>query len=80
MKMTQEWNDHIIGPEAGLSPFSEGSGKTMWKCEQLRAGNVYAKFMFNTKEQAESFASEMTRVQPDIFFRIEPVETSAIWN
>ena len=77
---TQEWTNSFAGPEGGMGFPGGGAVKTMWKYEQLRAGQVYAKFMFNTREQAESFASQMSQVQPDIFFRIEPVEASAIWN
>ncbi len=62
------------------SEFDERIGDLMWKYEQLRAGRVYAQFMFNTREEAESFATQMTRVQPDLFGRIEPVEARAIWN
>jgi hypothetical protein len=52
----------------------------MWKCEQLRAGKVYNRFMFNTRQEAEEFASRMTKVEPDLFSRIEPIEASAVWN
>jgi len=48
--------------------------ETMWKYEQLRAGKIYNQVMFNTREEAESFAAQMTRVEPDLFWRIEPVE------
>ncbi len=57
-----------------------GVGDMMWKYEQLRAGRVYAKFMFNTREEAENFATQMTKVEPDLFSRIEPVEARAVWN
>lgn len=77
----QEWNNDVVdGSEVALAVLGGGSGKTMWKCEQLRAGELYAKFMFNTRDQAESFAAQMAKLQPDIFIRIEPVEASAIWN
>lgn len=74
----EEWNNDVA--ETTLAAFAGGASKTMWKCEQLRAGELYAKFMFNTRDQAESFAAQMGKLQPDIFFRIEPVEASAIWN
>jgi hypothetical protein len=77
---TQDWKDLPTVSAAGFDVLGEGTGKTMWKYEQLRAGKVYAKFMFNTREQAESFASQMTKVEPDLFCRIEPVEASAVWN
>jgi hypothetical protein len=54
--------------------------ETMWKFEQLRAGQIYNQVMFNTREEAESFAAQMTRVEPDLFWRIEPVEARLWWN
>jgi hypothetical protein len=55
-------------------------GSTMWRCEQLRAGQVYNKVLFPTRTEAESFMRQMERVQPDIFWRMEAVPTSAVWN
>lgn len=77
---TQDWKDLPAAPAVGLDVLGERTGTTMWKYEQLRAGKVYAKFMFSTREQAESFASQMTKVEPDLFCRIEPVAASAVWN
>ena len=54
--------------------------ETMWKFEQLRAGKIYNQVMFNTREEAESFAAQMNRVEPDLFWRIEPVEARLWWN
>jgi hypothetical protein len=54
--------------------------ETMWKYEQLRAGQIYNQVMFNTREEAESFAAQMNRVEPDLFWRIEPVEARLWWN
>jgi hypothetical protein len=54
--------------------------ETMWKYEQLRAGQIYNQVMFNTREEAESFAAQMTRVEPDLFWRIEPIEARLWWN
>ena len=53
---------------------------TMWKFEQLRAGQIYNQVMFNTREEAERFADEMHRTEPDLFCRIEPVEARTWWN
>ena len=53
---------------------------TMWKFEQLRAGKIYNQVMFNTREEAESFAAQMNRVEPDLFWRIEPVDARLWWN
>jgi hypothetical protein len=53
---------------------------TMWKCEQLRAGTVYNRVMFNTRAEAEQFAEQMTKVEPDLFWKIEAVPAKAVWN
>jgi hypothetical protein len=52
----------------------------VWKCEQFRAGQVTNRIMFDSKEQADEFVSKMQRVEPDIFWRIEPVEARMVWN
>jgi hypothetical protein len=53
---------------------------TVWKFEQLRAGKVYSSAMFDTREEAELFAAQMRKTEPDLFFRIEPVEARLVWN
>jgi hypothetical protein len=54
--------------------------ETLWKCEQLRAGQVYNTLMFNTREEAEKFKSQMNRMEPDMFCRIEAVPVKLVWN
>jgi hypothetical protein len=79
----RQWNeddntpmeDHPLSFRPG-----QGLGDTMWKYEQLRAGRVYNSFMFNTRQEAEEFATQMTKVEPDLFSRIEPIEARAVWN
>ena len=53
---------------------------TLWKCEQLRAGQVCNKIMFDTREEAESFLAQMRRVEPDLFWRMEAIEARMVWN
>jgi hypothetical protein len=53
---------------------------TVWKCEQLRFGKVYNSVMFETQEEAEQFRSQMCKMEPDLLFRIEPVEARLVWN
>ncbi len=53
---------------------------TVWQCEQLRAGQVYSKEVFQTREEAEEFVAKMARVAPDIFCRIEPIDVEKVWN
>jgi hypothetical protein len=53
---------------------------TLWRCEQWRAGQVYNKVMFDTRQQAEDFISKMQRMEPDLIWRMEPVEAKMVWN
>jgi len=53
---------------------------TLWKCEQVRAGQVYEKVMFDTKEEAEGFLRKMHQHAPDLFWRIEPISLKMVWN
>lgn len=53
---------------------------TVWKCEQLRAGQVTNSIVFDTREQAKRFVAQMQQVEPDIFWRVQPVEAHLVWN
>jgi hypothetical protein len=52
----------------------------MWKCEQVRAGQVYASTLFHSKQEAEDFVEKMQNAVPDLFFRIEEIEAKQVWN
>ena len=54
--------------------------ETMWRCDQLRAGQLYNRMMFDTKAEAEQFVQRMKPMEPDQTFRIEAIEASTIWN
>jgi hypothetical protein len=56
------------------------SGSKLWKCEQVRAGRVMNRVVFDTKEQASHFVAQMQRVEPDLFWRMEPVDPYLVWN
>ena len=53
---------------------------TVWKCEQFRAGQITNRVVFESKAQATDFVAKMERVEPDIFWRIEPVDARLVWN
>jgi hypothetical protein len=77
----QEWDeDENSGNEPLGFRHGQGLGDTLWKYEQLRAGQVYNRFMFNTRQEAEEFATQMTKVEPDLLSRIEPIAARAVWN
>jgi hypothetical protein len=52
----------------------------MWRCDQVRAGQLYNRMMFDTLAEAESFAQRMQQVEPDQVFSIEAIEARQIWN
>ena len=54
--------------------------ETMWRCDQVRAGQLYNRMMFDTKEEAEKFARRMQQMEPDQMFSIEAIEARQIWN
>lgn len=53
---------------------------TMWRCDQVRAGQLYNRMMFDTKAEAEEFVQKMQQMEPDQMFSIEPVEARQVWN
>jgi hypothetical protein len=57
-----------------------GMTSTLWKCEQMRAGQITNKVVFDSEWQARHFVREMRQVEPDIFWKIEPVDAQVIWN
>ena len=54
--------------------------ETMWRCDQVRAGQLYNRMMFDTREEAERFVQRMQQIEPDQIFSIEPVEAKHVWN
>lgn len=54
--------------------------ETMWRCDQVRAGRLYNRMMFDTKAEAEEFMQRMQQMEPDQMFSIEAVEAKQIWN
>jgi hypothetical protein len=53
---------------------------TVWRCEQLRFGQVYSSLIFDSQEEAEAFVDKVQQAVPDQIFRIEPVEAKQLWN
>jgi hypothetical protein len=54
--------------------------ETLWKCDQLRAGQLYNRMMFDTQAEAKKFAERMQQMEPDQTFSIEAVHASQVWN
>jgi hypothetical protein len=54
--------------------------ETMWRCDQVRAGRLYNRMMFDTREEAVQFAQRMQQMEPDQMFSIEAIEARQVWN
>jgi hypothetical protein len=69
----RSWNS--IGLPGGMT-----MNETMWRCDQLRAGQLYNRMMFNTREEAEEFMNKMRQAEPDQTISIEAIEARQVWN
>ena len=54
--------------------------ETMWRCDQVRAGQLYNRMMFDTRAGAEQFMQRMQQMEPDQMFSIEAIEAKQVWN
>ena len=54
--------------------------ETIWRCDQVRAGQLYNRMTFDTKAEAEEFMQRMQKMEPDHMISIEAIEASRIWN
>jgi len=54
--------------------------ETLWRCDQLRAGRLYNRMIFSTREEAEQFMNRMREMEPDQTISIEAVDARKVWN
>jgi hypothetical protein len=66
--------------ELNRLPGGKTMTETMWKCDQVRAGRLYNRMMFDTREEAVQFAQRMQQMEPDQMFSIEAIEAKQVWN
>jgi hypothetical protein len=52
----------------------------IWQCEEWRAGKMYERKLFDTKEDAEMFVRKLSQVAPDLMFKIAAVNVQQVWN
>lgn len=52
----------------------------LWRCDALRAGRLYNRTLFATREEAEAFAQRLQQVEPDQMFSVEAIKASTVWN
>jgi hypothetical protein len=63
-----------------LGEASAHGRETLWQCDALRAGRLYQRSMFGTREEAEAFVAKMREVEPDQMFNVEAIKASTVWN
>ena len=54
--------------------------ETIWRCDQIRAGQLYNRMVFDTREEAEEFMNRMRQMEPDQMISIDAVDASKVWN
>jgi hypothetical protein len=54
--------------------------EVLWRCDALRAGKLYQRSLFGTREEAEQFALRMQQVEPDQMFSVEAIKASSVWS
>jgi hypothetical protein len=59
---------------------AEHRSEILWRCDALRAGKLYQRSLFGTREEAEQFRSMMRDSEPDHTFSVEAIKASAVWN
>ncbi len=63
-----------------LGDVSVHGQETLWQCDALRAGRLYQRSVFATREEAEAFVAKMQEVEPDQMFSVAGIKASTVWN
>jgi hypothetical protein len=56
------------------------AGEVVWRCDATRAGKLYSRSLFGSREEAERFAVRMRQNEPDQMFSVEAIKASTMWN
>ncbi len=54
--------------------------ETLWMCDQMRAGQLYTRKIFDTQEEAHAFMQKMMQAEPDAMFNVEAIQAQQVWN
>jgi hypothetical protein len=63
-----------------LGDASVHAQETLWQCDALRAGRLYQRSVFGTREEAEAFVLKMRQAEPDQMFNVEAIKANTVWN
>ena len=54
--------------------------ETIWRCDQVRAGQLYNRMIFDTEAEAVQFMQRMQPMEPDQLISVEAIDARQIWN
>ena len=49
-------------------------------CDQMRAGQLYTRKIFDTEAEAQAFMQKMMQVEPDAIFDVKAIQAMQVWN
>ena len=59
---------------------SAGAAEVLWRCDALSGGRVYTSGLFASEGEAQHFAQQLQKAEPDQTFNVERLEASQVWN
>ena len=77
---TIRWN---LVTGSGLEQEKDGGramNETLWMCDQMRAGRLYTRKIFDTEAEAQAFMQKMMQAEPDAMFDVKAVQAQQVWN
>lgn len=73
----QAWPE-AISFQLGLGPSQ--AADVLWRCQGSRGGRVYTSGLFGSMEEAQHFAQQLQKAEPDQSFNVEAIKASTVWN
>ena len=77
---TIRWN---LAMDPGFKQEKDGGtamNETLWMCDQMRAGQLYTRKIFDTEAEAQAFMRKMTEAEPDAMFDVKAIQAKQVWN
>ncbi len=59
---------------------SAGTAEVLWRCDVMRGGRVYSSGLFTTEGEAQQFAQQLQKREPDQTFSVEKIMARQVWN
>ena len=56
------------------------AAEVLWRCEGVRGGRVYTSGLFTSLEEAQRFAQQLQKAEPDQSFNVEQIKALTVWN